>query len=1418
MRLLIGLLFIFLSIHTQATHIVGGVMGYQCLGINNTGDSVRLRINLRIYRDAINGQAPFDNPAIVGIFTGNNSTPYLSLELYNPVITNAPVALSNPCLSVSPNSVAVEEAIYTTVVTVPINSQGYTLAYQRCCRNQSISNLSNPGSVGATYDIFITPLALQSCNSSPNFNNYPPIVICKDQPINFNHAATDLNGNRLEYSFCHPHTGASQAQPLPNPPSAPPYTLIPFSAGFTPNFPMPANPPLSIDPQSGLLTGVPRQNGQYVVGVCVSEYNSSGALLSTTLRDFQFNVVDCYSNLQAIIRADSVSPGGQRYILNSCNNNTISFTNQSTANPQSLIQTYEWSFSLNNGNFLSSNLQNPTLTFPGPGNYSGWLVLNPGQVDCTDTAFIRVNIFPPLVARFDVLIDSCNPNLPPIRFFDRTTNTSSNPIQSWTWNFGDNTSSSLPNPIHNYLNPGVYIVSLQVRDNNNCISNFTDTISWYPPARVNFTADDSSGCREHVVNFTHNSFPFGPGYSLNWNFGNGNTDTIGPTVIQNYTVAGNYTVSLQIRSPWGCISNQTRNQYIDVFENPLAQFSYSYDSCDYSPIQFINNSVSQQLGASIVNYLWNFQDGTTSNLISPSHLYLNAGTYPLSLLIEDSNGCTDSIVDSVRWYPRPVLNVSIPTSPSCAPYSIFFDNQSYPINGYTTQWNFGDGSFSTVASPTHIYVNPGIYPVSLLITSPIGCQSVFRDTIQVYEPPQSNFNFTFNPCTIGPIQFDEIAQTNSNNDSISSYIWSFGDGNSFSTRDTQYQYTNSGDYQVLLIITDINGCSDTASRNLRYYPSPIVDVQLSDSIGCQPLSINFINNSYPISGYTTTWTFGDGGVSNLASPTHLYQSHGIFLVQLNILSPTGCRGDYADTIQVFQIPNANFSYRYDSCAFSGVEIFDQSTTNLNATPIISWEWDYEISPSFIVNNQIIDTIISFTPRDTYSIRLVVVDSNGCSDTNLVDIAYFPAPVFPVQEFSTEGCLPLTIPFVNNPLNNFPGYQFLWNFGNGQLSNSFDSSYIYTTEGIYFPRLIINTPAGCRDTFVDTIIVNGNPIARFDISYNPCDTGLVRFRNLSIPSQQGIINSSNWDFGDGTTGNLPLSFHQYHYPDTGFYQISLQVTDDNGCTDDSSYMFYWRPQPAFPVLIPDSRGCVPLQVVYNNPLYPSPNYNLQWNFGDGRTSTLASPEIQYNTAGIYTLRLIVRSPIGCIDTSYSYHEALIVPEAGFTTQPEVNLISIFNNDVQFIDQSINAAAWNWNFNDLDQSTLQNPTFSFPDTGWVRVTQIVTHPNGCRDTALFNLDIVPKISYFLPNAFTPNNDGVNDIYMGAGHFEYIQDFSMQIYNRWGEMIYENKNPFDFWNGRKFNTGERCQLGVYVVVVRIKGPRGFEEEIRGFATIVD
>jgi gliding motility-associated-like protein len=179
--------------------------------------------------------------------------------------------------------------------------------------------------------------------------------------------------------------------------------------------------------------------------------------------------------------------------------------------------------------------------------------------------------------------------------------------------------------------------------------------------------------------------------------------------------------------------------------------------------------------------------------------------------------------------------------------------------------------------------------------------------------------------------------------------------------------------------------------------------------------------------------------------------------------------------------------------------------------------------------------------------------------------------------------------------------------------------------------------------------------------------------------------------------------------------------------------------------------------------------------------------------------------------------LEVPIAGFSYDPPASELNIFNSEVRFSDSSERAGLWIWDFGDASSAAQQNPVHNYRDTGLFVVTQVVYHQNGCTDTAVQVLDIVPRFTYFLPNAFTPNNDGTNDIYMGAGHMQYIQDFEMAIYNRWGERIYENHSPYESWNGRKFNNGERCQAGVYVVVVRFTGPRGDKQEIKGFATIV-
>lgn len=1404
----------------HATHIVGGVLSYECLNYNTTTNQLTIRLTLRVYRDAINGQAPFDNPAYIGVYINGSTstTAFQTLSLGSPNITTMTNNDLGPCAPTSPTPISTQEGIYTITTTVPYNANGYWFSYQRCCRNNTISNLINPGAVGATYTIFMSGLAQQICNDSPVFDNYPPIFLCTYEPLVFDHAATDQNGHRLEYSLCSPFTGATAAAPMPIPSAGPPYTMVPFSGGFSAGFPMSASPALSIHPTTGQLTGTPTVAGQYVVGVCVQEYDANNNLISTTLRDFQFNVLNCISTIDARIYSNFVDPGGDHFLVNQCDNNTITFINQSTAIPMTLITGYEWRFDLNNGNFFTSNQFSPTVTFPGPGTYSGWLIVNPGQTNCTDTAYISVNVYPPIYPLTSVTIDSCNIAVPPLLFTDSTTFGGPGEVVAWLWDFGDGTTSTQQHPQHLFPNAGTYTVSLSVTDSNGCTDNYTMPVDWYPPAIPQFTVDDPDGCAPHTANFIQTSHPFIASYQTIWYFGDGDSATTSPNASHIYPNPGTYSVTLRHVSPWGCESSLTVPNMITVYELPTAGYTYQYDSCVYEAVDFFDTSLTNSSGTPIVSWLWDFKDSTFATTQHASHLYVFAGSYPVDLTITDANGCTSTIADSIHWYPKPVIDVTITSPFGCAPYTCFFDNQSYPINGYSTIWDFGDGNSDTIASPTHIYQNPGLYYVSLVITSPLGCTDTFLDTIQVRERPNADFNFSFDPCVYGPVSFDEFSTTNSNGDPLVNYTWHFDDGTTLQAQDTSHLYALAGDYNVSLVVEDIHGCTDTATQLVRWHPAPIFDVDVSDSVGCQPLTVTFTNNSYPINGYSTTWTFGDGTTDTVASPTHTFIQHGIHIVQLHVVSPTNCVGDFYDTIVVHQIPSANFNYHFDSCSFEGVHIGDLSVTNQAGTPLVSWEWDFDIGTATL-GYSLTDTLVSYTPRADYNVSLVVTDMNGCTDTLNQLIPYHPAPVFPVGSHNQEACIPVSIDFDNNILNQFPGYSFLWNFGNGQTSTVFDTSYVYPTEGIFYPTLTVVTAKGCIGIFQDTIVANGIPQAVFDANYDPCAFNQpTRFRNLSIPSQQGILNQTQWDFGDGTGGTNPLEYHHYNYPDTGYYSISLYVEDDNGCSDDTTGQFYWRPQPVIPMSLDDSKGCVPHLAPAPDPNpYPGDGYTTTWSFGDGRTSTLAAPEIIYTVPGVYTRAVTITSPIGCTETFSSTHTALEVPIAGFVYSPPASELHIFNSEVSFSDSSQRANLWWWDFGDGETILLRHPKHTYRDTGLFVVTQVVTHINGCTDTAQQVLDIVPKFSYWLPNAFTPNGDGKNDIYMGKGYFQYITNFEMAIYNRWGERIYLNNSPYESWNGRKNNTGELCQAGVYVVVVRFHGPRGERQEIKGFATIV-
>ncbi len=272
----------------EARHLIGGELSYTCLGDNN------YQINLEIFRDCncVNC-APFDDPANVFIFDANGLT-VQNINIFSPQINTVPLNTDGLCLENVPD-VCVERGLYQTDVTLPPIPGGYQIVYQRCCRNETIVNLSVPSDQGNTYVISIPEAdsTVGGCqNSSPKFNNFPPILICANSPLVFDHSASDEDGDELVYSLCTPFQGASTNDPAPIIVAPPPYDPIVWSFPYSETNQLGGTPEITIDLESGELRAFPDATGQYVVGICVSEYRD-GVLLSQNTRDFQFNVAEC---------------------------------------------------------------------------------------------------------------------------------------------------------------------------------------------------------------------------------------------------------------------------------------------------------------------------------------------------------------------------------------------------------------------------------------------------------------------------------------------------------------------------------------------------------------------------------------------------------------------------------------------------------------------------------------------------------------------------------------------------------------------------------------------------------------------------------------------------------------------------------------------------------------------------------------------------------------------------------------------------------------------------------------------------------------------------------------------------------------------------------------------------------------------
>lgn len=642
------LLLFFLNSQVSANHIIGGDMYYDCIGFkdNDPRTNIRVyRVYLELYRDCqARNAAYFDFEAHMTIFRGN-AAPYTQIKVENTGFTG-PVDIdppNYPCLTIPPN-VCVHKALYVYDLELPISSESYHLVWQRCCRNQSISNIYSPGDAGSTFTIELTPLSQLRCNNSPRFNNFPPTVICVDEPFEFDHSATDPDGDNIVYEFCAPligggnRFGGGQCDiPNPDPDCPPPFGTVTFRAPqYTANQPLGFDANTSLDQITGLLKGVPQRQGQFVVGVCMKEYRN-GNLMSTIRRDFQFNVSTCTPNFSAVVRDDEKGPNGESIIL-SCNDVNVRFRNQSTGNIDSVL----WAFDTGDSIIENRNWE-PTVNFGAGGVYPGMLIINP-NTPCTDTALLEVRVVEEIKADFVAEYDTCNAG--PVDFTDYSNDIGS-VIKSWKWDLGARQTDTVRNPTVEYEDPGAYLIKLQIEDEFGCRDTFQQVLTWQPAPRVIIVEPSvEEGCAPLEVSFKNLSYPVDDQYDVKWFYSDG-AEASGLDATHVFQDTGVYSVRVEITSPIGCYVESNFDQVIAVYHPPIAGFTVDKEDVTImAPDVMVSDTSLFGLGRE-----WLFEDFAVYFDQNLTYAFQDTGLQMIRLISVDRFGCADTLVRFVDVAP-----------------------------------------------------------------------------------------------------------------------------------------------------------------------------------------------------------------------------------------------------------------------------------------------------------------------------------------------------------------------------------------------------------------------------------------------------------------------------------------------------------------------------------------------------------------------------------------------------------------------------------------------------------------------------------------------------------------------------------------------------------------------------------------------
>ncbi|MCE9539695.1 MAG: PKD domain-containing protein [Bacteroidetes bacterium] len=675
-------------------------------------------------------------------------------------------------------------------------------------------------------------------------------------------------------------------------------------------------------------------------------------------------------------------------------------------------------------------------------------------------------------------------------------------------------------------------------------------------------------------------------------------------------------------------------------------------------------------------------------------------------------------------------------------------------------------------------------------------------------------------CNNTATQFTDSSSTSAG--TISSRSWNFGDASPLNTaQNPSHLYANAGNYNVTLIVHNNFGCGDTITKSVQVYYNPVAaftysNVCLGDTMYFTNTST--VHNSTSITGYL--WAFGDGSPnSNSINPAHYYSNQGTYSVTLVTTTANVCTDAETYSVKAFDAPVSAFTFS-DICLLDSA-VFTNTTLSPTMGSTASWSWDF--GDGSLLNTNLWSPHHLYATPGTYQVTLTTYSSNlACPDTLSDSITVFPMPV---ANFSfTNVCLNEVMNF--NDLSTVTSGTIAnrsWNFGDGTSPNGNPNpSHIYTNPGSYTVTLIVTTNNSCKDTITKSVAVHPLPLVQFS-SVNVCKGSSISFTDLSSILSTDNIQSWAWNFGDGS----PVLNNQntsHVYANAGSYAVQLLIASNFGCIDSITKTSIVNPNPQVDFTSNDTAGCERLCIRFidSSSVATGSNINWIWNVGDGSpVSNLIDPVHCYINDSVYSpvsfnVALTVTSDSGCVTTlsKTNYITVYPNPNADFTVQPEVTTIT--DPIISITDLSTGAYYWNWNFGDGDTSSAFKPApHAYQDTSTYTITLITSTQYNCIDTAYQTIIIEPDFMFYIPNAFSPNDDGINDFFSGKGTFVGI--YEMTIFDRWGNLIFSSDDITKPWDGKANRGTVMAQADVYIYSIKITDFKKRKHIYKGIVTLM-